>query len=92
MEEGERIGEREEHDEDILQIVVKVSGGKVTILCATLSKAVRELKQEPNSKLKLEIGDPHLTFEGKGLRVSDEMRRCGISEKHGADDEQVVHP
>ena len=49
------------------------------ILHATPSRTVEDFRQEAKSKNKHEIGDPYVTFEGKVLRGSDEMRSCGIS-------------
>ena len=75
---GSEGGKRKTHEEKIFQILVKVPGSAVMILDATPSKTVEDLKQEVSSKLKYEIDDTYLTFEGKKLRWRDELNGCGI--------------
>ena len=75
----QRRHERARRSDELVQIFVILADGK-TVALHILSDKVSDIKRRMQNRRCCSVDDMHVSFEGRVLKGSDEVRSCGIED------------
>ena len=76
----QRRQERARRGDELVQVFVNLEDGKTVALDTIVSDKVSHIKRRVRNRWSCSVDDVYVSFEGKDLKGSDEVRSCGIDD------------
>ena len=76
----QRRQERARRGDELVQVFVNLEDGKTVALDTIVSDKVSDIKRRVRNRWSCSVDDVYVSFEGKELKGSDEVRSCGIDD------------